>query len=106
MEVTVRPLNSTAVLIKWKEPESDPNNPALSYNVEMLEETFQDMFLISSSVKVGPTVSELAIGKLRPFINYIARVAVQTKVGMRFSSEVFFNTAKSGKLTRTLVVKI
>ena len=106
MEVTVRPLNSTAVLIEWNGPDNDPNSPVLSYSVEMLEETFQDIFLISSSITVGPRVSELAIGKLRPFINYIARVAVQTKVGRRFSSEVFFNTAKSGKLVRTLLVKM
>ena len=106
VEATVRPLNSTAVLIEWKEPDNDPNSPVLSYNVEMLEETVQDMFLISSSVTVGSSVSKLAIGKLRPFINYIARVAVQTKVGRRFSSEVFFNTAKSGKLVRTLLIKM
>ena len=94
------------MVIEWKEPESDSDSPVLSYNVEMLEETFQDMFLISSSVTVGPSVSQLTIGKLRPFINYIARVAAQTKYGKRFSSEVFFNTAKSGKQLKTLLVKI
>ena len=39
MEVTVRPLNSTAVVIEWKEPVNDPASPVLTYNVEMLEET-------------------------------------------------------------------
>lgn len=104
MEVTVRPLNSTAVVIEWKEPVNDLDSPVLSYNVEMLEETFQDMFLVSTSVTVGPSVSKLAIGKLRPFTNYIARVAAQTEVGKRFSDEVFFNTAKSGRLLTTLSI--
>ncbi|XP_078363387.1 uncharacterized protein LOC144647455 [Oculina patagonica] len=95
VEVTAKPLNSTAVVIQWKEPKN-PNSPVLNYYVEMLEETFQDMFLVSTSVTVGPSVSKLAIGKLRPFTNYIARVAVQTKAGKRFSDEVFFTTSESG----------
>lgn len=103
MEVTVKPLNSTAVVIQWKEPQN-PNSPVLNYYVEMLEETFTDMFLVSTSVTVGPSVSELAIGKLRPFTNYIARVAVQTKVGKRFSDEVFFTTSKSGELRTEALV--
>ena len=98
MEVTVKPLNRTAVLIQWTEPKN-PNSPVLNYYVEMLEETFQDMFLVSSSVTVGPSVSELVIGKLRPFANYIARVAVQTKVSKRFSDEVFFTTSNNGELS-------
>lgn len=97
MEVTVQPLNSTAVVIQWKEPKSS-NSPVKSYYVEVLEETFKDMFLISTSVTVRANVSTLAIAKLRPFTSYIARVAVQTEAWKRFSSEVFFTTAQNGKL--------
>ena len=66
--------------------------------MEVLQEAFQGMFLIASSVTVGPDVSELAITGLRPFTNHMARVAAYNSGGKRFSSQMFFTTSKDGKV--------
>ena len=52
---------------------------------------------MSSSVTVGPNVTELEIKGLKPFTGHVVRVAAYNKAGKRFSSEVFFTTAKNGE---------
>ena len=68
------------------------------FQVEVLQESFKEvMFLMSSSVTVGPNVTELEIKGLKPFTGHVVRVAAYNKAGKRFSSEVFFTTAKNGE---------
>jgi len=91
-------INNTTVLIRWKAPKKPAQGPLQGYQVDVLQETFKEMFLPSSSVTVGPNVTELELTGLRPSTNHLARVAAYNEAGMRYGSQVFFTTAKKGKL--------
>lgn len=91
------PINNSAIMVKWKEPEKKNAEKLLGYTVKYCR--IQDCYDLGDNmprVSVAHNFTQTVIGRLQAFSNYSILVIASNDVGMSRSDTTIVTTEMAG----------